>query len=107
MVKKEGFFKVHVKKDTYKILGAPIVGHYASEPISESTVAANDGMGLRYLATVIHPYPAEAEALRKVANAYNHPWLTPIGGEIPAGDLSGDDKRRSISAAFDMRRPVH
>jgi pyruvate/2-oxoglutarate dehydrogenase complex dihydrolipoamide dehydrogenase (E3) component len=72
-----GFVKVHVKKGTDKILGATIVGRHAGELISEVTVAMTGGLGLRHLATVIHPYPTEAEAIRKVADAYNRTRLTP------------------------------
>lgn len=73
----EGFVKVHVKQGTDKILGATIVGRHAGELISEVTVAMTGGLGLRHLSTVIHPYPTEAEAIRKVADAYNRTRLTP------------------------------
>lgn len=73
----EGFVKIHVKKGTDKILGATIVGRHAGELISEVTVAMSGGLGLRHLATVIHPYPTAAEAIRKVADAYNRTRLTP------------------------------
>jgi pyruvate/2-oxoglutarate dehydrogenase complex dihydrolipoamide dehydrogenase (E3) component len=73
----EGFVKIHVKKGTDKILGATIVGRHAGELISEVTVAMSGGLGLRHLSTVIHPYPTEAEAIRKVADAYNRTRLTP------------------------------
>lgn len=72
-----GFVKVHVKKGTDKIIGATIVGRHAGEMISEVTVAMSGGLGLRHLATVIHPYPTAAEAIRKVADAYNRSRLTP------------------------------
>ncbi|MFN8466977.1 MAG: mercuric reductase [Caldilineaceae bacterium] len=73
----EGFVKVHVKQGTDKILGATIVGRHAGELISEVTVAITGGLGLRHLAAVIHPYPTEAEAIRKAADAYNRTRLTP------------------------------
>jgi pyruvate/2-oxoglutarate dehydrogenase complex dihydrolipoamide dehydrogenase (E3) component len=77
-----GFVKVHVKKGTDKILGATIVGRHAGELISEVTVAMTGGLGLRHLATVIHPYPTEAEAIRKVADAYNRTRLTPTVAKL-------------------------
>jgi pyruvate/2-oxoglutarate dehydrogenase complex dihydrolipoamide dehydrogenase (E3) component len=77
-----GFVKVHVKKGTDKILGATIVGRHAGELISEVTVAMTGGLGLRHLATVIHPYPTEAEAIRKVADAYNRTRLTPLVAKL-------------------------
>lgn len=73
----EGFVKVHVKKGTDKMIGATIVGRHAGELISEITVAMSGRLGLRHLAAVIHPYPTEAEAIRKVADAYNRTRLTP------------------------------
>jgi len=46
--------------------------------ISELTVAMVGGLGLKTLATVIHPYPTQAEAIRKTADAYNRTRLTPF-----------------------------
>ena len=79
---KGGFVKVHVKKGSDKILGATIVGRHAGELISEVTVAMTGGLRLRHLATVIHPYPTEAEAIRKVADAYNRTRLTPTVAKL-------------------------
>jgi hypothetical protein len=45
--------------------------------ISELTLAMVTGVGLGRLATVIHPYPTQAEAIRQVADAYNRTRLTP------------------------------
>ena len=78
----DGFVKVHVKRGTDKILGATIVGRHAGELISEITVAMSGGLGLRHLSTVIHPYPTEAEAIRKVADAYNRTRLTPTVAKL-------------------------
>ena len=73
----EGFVKVHVKKGTDKILGATIVARHAGEMISEITLAMVVGAGLKSLLQVIHPYPTQAEAIRKTANAWNRARLTP------------------------------
>lgn len=73
----EGFVKVHVKKGTDQILGATIVARHAGEMISELTVAMSAGLGLGRLASVIHPYPTQAEAIRQVGDAYNRTRLTP------------------------------
>jgi len=72
----EGFVKVHVRKGTDKILGATIVARHAGEMISEITLAMVGNIGLRTLATVIHPYPTQAEAIKQVADAYNRTRLT-------------------------------
>ena len=64
----EGFAKVHVKRGTDEIVGATIVGSDAGNMISEVTVAMQAGAGLGVIGGTIHPYPTQAEALRKVAN---------------------------------------
>ena len=46
--------------------------------IAEVTLAMVAGRGLRTLGRTIHPYPTQAEALRKVADAYNRTRLTPF-----------------------------
>jgi len=73
----EGFVKIHVKKGTDEIVGATIVGSHAGDMISEITVAMQSGMGLSKLASVIHPYPTVAEAIRQCGDAYNRARLTP------------------------------
>lgn len=74
----EGFVKVHVKAGTDRILGATIVARHAGEMISEMTLAMSLGAGLGKLSGVIHPYPTQAEAIRKAADAYNRTRLTPF-----------------------------
>ncbi len=72
-----GFVKVHVKKGTDRILGATIVGLNAGDMISELTLAITAEVGLGKLASVIHPYPTRAEAIRQVGDLYNRTRLTP------------------------------
>jgi len=74
----DGFVSVHVRKGTDKILGATIVARHAGEMIGEITLAMVGNLGLRTLATVIHPYPTQAEAIKQVADAYNRTRLTPF-----------------------------
>ncbi|MGD9071197.1 MAG: FAD-containing oxidoreductase [Desulfobacterales bacterium] len=78
----EGFVKIHVKKGSDQILGATIVGSHAGDMISEITVAMQAGMGLGKLASVIHPYPTAAEAIRQCGDAYNRSRLTPTVKKI-------------------------
>ena len=73
----EGFLKVHCKRGTDTILGATIVARHAGEMISEITTAMVAGMGLGGFSAVIHPYPTQAEVIRKAADAYNRTKLTP------------------------------
>jgi pyruvate/2-oxoglutarate dehydrogenase complex dihydrolipoamide dehydrogenase (E3) component len=73
----EGFVKVHVREGSDKIVGATVVARHAGETISELTLAMVAGLGLSTIARTIHPYPTQAEAVRKVADAYNRTRLTP------------------------------
>ena len=63
-----GFARVHVRKGTDRILGATIVAADAGNLISEVSVAMKAGAGLGTIGATIHPYPTQAEALRKAAN---------------------------------------
>jgi pyruvate/2-oxoglutarate dehydrogenase complex dihydrolipoamide dehydrogenase (E3) component len=73
----EGFVKIHHKKGTDIILGATIVARHAGETISEITTAMANGIGLSKLASVIHPYPTQADAIKKAADGYRRTLLTP------------------------------
>jgi pyruvate/2-oxoglutarate dehydrogenase complex dihydrolipoamide dehydrogenase (E3) component len=64
-----GFVKIHVEEGSDRILGATIVARHAGEMINEITLAMVAGIGLRTLSRVIHPYPTQAEAIRKAADA--------------------------------------
>ncbi|MEZ5365985.1 MAG: mercuric reductase [Bryobacterales bacterium] len=74
----EGFLKVHCVKGKDRIVGATLVGRHAGEQISEITLAMQAGAGLGTLAKTIHPYPTQAEVIKKVADAYNRTRLTPF-----------------------------
>jgi pyruvate/2-oxoglutarate dehydrogenase complex dihydrolipoamide dehydrogenase (E3) component len=74
----EGFVKVHVRRGTGRIVGATIVAPHAGEMISEVTLAMVGRLGLGTLARTIHPYPTQAEAIRKTADAYSRARLTPL-----------------------------
>jgi pyruvate/2-oxoglutarate dehydrogenase complex dihydrolipoamide dehydrogenase (E3) component len=73
----EGFVKVTTKRGTGEILGATIVARHAGEMISEITLAMVAKIGLGTLASVIHPYPTQAEAIRQIGDLYNRTRLTP------------------------------
>ena len=73
-----GIIKVHTEKGSDKILGATIVAGNAGDMISEITTAMVGGLGLKTLSSVIHPYPTQAEAIKKIADAYNRTRLTPL-----------------------------
>jgi pyruvate/2-oxoglutarate dehydrogenase complex dihydrolipoamide dehydrogenase (E3) component len=73
-----GFVKVHLAKGKGQILGATIVAAHAGDLISEITLAMVGKLGAGTLAKTIHPYPTQAEAIKKVGDAYNRTRLTPF-----------------------------
>lgn len=74
----EGFVKIHVRPGSDRILGGTIVARHAGEMIGELALAMTAGLGLKMLARTIHPYPTQAEAIRKVADAHQRTRLTPF-----------------------------
>jgi len=74
----EGFAKVHVKRGTDQIVGATIVARNAGDMISEITLAMTHGLGLSKIGSTIHPYPTQAEAIRRLGDQYNRTRLTPF-----------------------------
>ena len=74
----EGFVRIHVRKGTDAIVGATIVAAHAGDLISEITLAMNGGLGLKAIGSTIHPYPTQAEAIRKVGDLYSRTRLTPL-----------------------------
>ncbi len=74
----EGFVKILVAAGSDRIVGATFVTRNAGDLISEVSVAMAAGVGLGRLASVIHPYPTQAEAIRQCGDAYNRTRLTPL-----------------------------
>ena len=72
-----GFVKIHVRQGTDRIVGATIVARHAGDLISELTLAMIGKVGLKTLAQTIHPYPTQAESIKKLGDAYNRSRLTP------------------------------
>jgi len=73
----EGFVKIHVRRGSDKILGATIVAPHAGDMISQITTAMTGNIGLGKIAKTIHPYPTQAEAIKRTADAYSRTRLTP------------------------------
>ncbi len=78
----DGFVKVHTRKGTDKILGATIVAENAGDMISEITLAMNNRVGLGKIGSTIHPYPTQAEAIRKLGDQYSRTRLTPLAKSL-------------------------
>ncbi len=74
----EGFARVHYDKKTGKILGGTIVARHAGEMLGELTLAITAKQSVGVLSSTIHSYPTQAEALRKVGDAYMRTKLTPM-----------------------------
>ncbi len=72
-----GFVRVHVRKGTDEIVGATIVATHAGDMIGELTLAMKGKLGLKTVGGAIHPYPTQAEAIRKTGDLYNRTRLTP------------------------------
>jgi pyruvate/2-oxoglutarate dehydrogenase complex dihydrolipoamide dehydrogenase (E3) component len=73
----DGFARVFLKKGTDTILGATIVARHAGEMIGELSLAISAGLPLSAVGNTIHPYPTQAEAIRKLADLRNRSRLTP------------------------------
>ena len=66
----DGFVKVYVQEGIDTIVGATIVAARASEMINQMSVVISAGIGMRQLATILHAYPAQSDAIRVAALAY-------------------------------------
>ena len=73
----EGFLEVHVAAGSDRILGATLVAERAGDLIGELCLAIRAKVGLATIADTIHPYPTQAEVVKKAADAWNRTRLTP------------------------------
>jgi len=83
----EGFARVHLRKGTDQILGATIVARHAGEMINEFSLAIANGLGIAAIGKTIHPYPTQAEVIKRLADAYNRTRLTPFVKNLLSGWL--------------------
>ena len=74
----EGFVRVHVRKGTDEVVGASVVATHAGELIGELTLAMKGKLGLKTIGATIHPYPTQADGIRKTGDLYNRTRLTPF-----------------------------
>jgi pyruvate/2-oxoglutarate dehydrogenase complex dihydrolipoamide dehydrogenase (E3) component len=82
----EGFARIHAD-GRGRILGGTIVARHAGEMIGELSLAMTHGLGLEDLSRTIHPYPTQAEALRKLGDAWMRTRLTPRARRLLAAVL--------------------
>ncbi len=71
----DGFVRVHHANGV--IRGCTIVARHAGEMIGEAVYAMTHDGTLGRLSATVHPYPTQAEALRKAGDAYQRQRLTP------------------------------
>ncbi len=73
----EGFVRIHCRRGSDRILGATIVAPQAGDLIAPIVMAMKQRIGLGQIASVIHSYPTQADAIRKLGDRYNKTRLTP------------------------------
>jgi pyruvate/2-oxoglutarate dehydrogenase complex dihydrolipoamide dehydrogenase (E3) component len=73
----EGFLRLHVAKGKDRVLGATLVAEHAGDLLGELCLAVTAGVGLNAISGVIHPYPTQAEVVKKAADAWRRGKLTP------------------------------
>jgi pyruvate/2-oxoglutarate dehydrogenase complex dihydrolipoamide dehydrogenase (E3) component len=75
----EGFAAVLVRDGRDRIVGATVVAAHAGDLIAEVVLAMTEGLGLAALSRAVLPYPTQAEALKRLGDAYQkgrlRPWL--------------------------------
>jgi pyruvate/2-oxoglutarate dehydrogenase complex dihydrolipoamide dehydrogenase (E3) component len=82
---REGLARVHYDRRSKRILGATIVARHAGEMIGELTLAIRARRTVGDLAETIHPYPTQADAIRKLGDQYLQTTLTPLLKGVLAG----------------------
>lgn len=73
----EGFLKVVVAAGGDRILGGSVVARHAGDLLAPLALAMSQGIRLGRIAGTILPYPTQAEALKKAADACRRTRLTP------------------------------
>jgi len=73
----EGFARVHMDAKTRRLLGATLVSRHAGESIGELVLAMNQQLKLEALSGVIHPYPTQAEVIKRLGDASMKSRLKP------------------------------
>ena len=73
----DGFARVHCDAKTKRIVGATLVSRHAGESIGELVLAMNRGLRIETLSGVIHPYPTQAEAIKRLGDASLQARLKP------------------------------
>lgn len=74
-----GFARAHVSRKDGRLLGATLVSRHAGESIGEFVLAIQKRMRLRDLGAIIHPYPTQAEIIKRLGDSSMKsrfkPWM--------------------------------
>ena len=62
--------------------GAPLVAARAGDMIGEPAVVVTRGIGLKKIASTIHPCPTQGEILERAAGEYRKTRVTPSVGRV-------------------------
>jgi pyruvate/2-oxoglutarate dehydrogenase complex dihydrolipoamide dehydrogenase (E3) component len=73
----EGYVRLYMNRKDGKLLGATIVGSHAGESIGEAVLAIKQKLKVSDLSGVIHPYPTQAEAIKRAADLQFRSRLKP------------------------------
>ncbi len=83
-----GVLVLDVQRFNGKILRAAIAGPSAADLIGILTMAIDNGIGLRRLFTMVHPYPSHAEVIREAADRFAAATLTDLPRQLGAATAS-------------------
>ena len=78
----DGFLRIIHQKGKDKIVGATLVADHAGDMIGELSLAITNGIGLGQIAATIHPYPTQAEVIKKAGDTWRRGKLTPTVQKI-------------------------
>lgn len=73
----EGYVRLYMNRQDGRLLGATIVGSHAGESIGEAVLAIKQKLQVGDLSGVIHPYPTQAEAIKRAADLQYRSRLKP------------------------------
>lgn len=78
----DGFVKFITKRFSSRILGATIVAPIAADMLVEIACAMRDGVPLRKLSSLIHPYPTYSQIIQKAAQKWLSDTILPLFGKL-------------------------
>ncbi|HEV2988499.1 MAG TPA: mercuric reductase [Candidatus Angelobacter sp.] len=73
----DGFLRVHFNSEKGAVLGATLISKHAGESIGELVLAIQKKMKVWELGSIIHPYPTQAEIIKRLGDAALRTRLKP------------------------------